>query len=99
MVGATPSTDRDIEVLAYDRNGRLLTRGEAAARFGTLAIERPTPDLSFLAVQLEGEGTAAALFDDLEFDHLGDPLTLAPRGVGATVGVERTDNVARLDGC
>ena len=96
LVAATPSTDRDVEVLAYDRNGLLLTRSEVVASFRTIAIERPSPDVSFLAVQLEGEGTSAALFDDLEFDHLGDPLTLAPRGVGASVGVERTDNVARL---
>lgn len=96
VVAATPSTDRGFEVLAYDRAGVLLTRSEAVASFSTIAIERPSADVSFLAVQLEGEGTSAALFDDLEFDHLGDPLTLAPRGVGASVGVERTDNVARL---
>lgn len=96
VVAATPSTDRDAEVLAYDRTGRLVTRSEAVASFQAIAIERPSPDVSFLAVQLDGEGTSAVLFDDLSFDHLGDPLTVAPRGVGATVGAERTDNVARL---
>ena len=61
-------------------------------------IERPSPDVAFLVVQLGGEsGANAAVFlDDLRFDHLGDPLTLSPRNVNATVGIERTDNTARL---
>jgi hypothetical protein len=91
VVAATPSTSRNAQVLAYDRAGVLVTQSAVAASFQTVTIERPSPDVAFLAVQLTGEGTSAILFDDLQFDHLGDPLTLESRGVVASVGVERTD--------
>jgi hypothetical protein len=96
VVDATAPTDRDAQLRAYDRSGHLLTSEEAVADGSTVSIDRSSPDVSFLAVQLDGEGTSALLFDDLVFDHLGDPLTLSPRDVGATVGSQRTDNVARL---
>ena len=96
VVAATPSTTRNAQVLAYDRGGLLVTQSAVAASFQAVTIERPSPDVAFLAVQLTGEGTSAVLIDDLQFDHLGDPVTLEPRGVVASVGVERTDNVARL---
>lgn len=96
VVAATPSTTRNAQVMAYNRAGVLVTQSAAAASFQAVTIERPSPDVAFLAVQLSGEGTSALLFDDLQFDHLGDPLTLEQRGVVASVGVERTDNVARL---
>ena len=96
VVEATPSTDRQADVLAYAANGTLLTSARVSANRSPVAIDRAGPDVAYLALQLTGEGTSVLLFDDLAFDHLGDPLTLAPRGVGASVGVERTDNVARL---
>jgi hypothetical protein len=96
VVDATPSTTRQADVLAYAANGALLTSSRVAASRSAVTIDRPTPDVVYLAVQLTGEGTSALLFDDVTFDHLGDPLTLTPRGVGATLGVTRTDNVARL---
>ncbi len=96
VVDATPATDREAEVLAYAASGAVLASTHVSASHSPVAIDRPSPDVAYLAVQLAGEGSSALLFDDLEFDHLGDPLTVAPRGVGATVGVARTDNVAHL---
>jgi hypothetical protein len=96
LVDATPSTTRQADVLAYAADGALLTSSRVAASRSAVTIDRPTPDVVYLAIQLTGEGDSALLFDDLQFDHLGDTLALEPRGVGATVGVERTDNVARL---
>jgi hypothetical protein len=94
-VGELGESSRNIQARAHGHNGGLLT-SEQVADGGTVAIERPSPDVSFLVVQLTGEGTSRALFDDLTFDHLGDPLTLSPRNVNATAGTARTDNVARL---
>lgn len=96
VVEATPSTDRQADVLAYGASGALLTSTRVSTNRSAVAIDRPSPDVAYLALQLTGEGTSALLFDDLVFDHLGDPLALAPRAVGATAGVERADNVARL---
>ena len=96
VVEATPSTDRSADVLAYAANGTLLTSTRVSTNRSAVTIDRTSPDVAYLALQLTGEGTSALLFDDLQFDHLGDPLTLVPRGVGASVGAERTDNVARL---
>ena len=96
VVSATPSTDRQVDVLAYGANGAPLATTRVPANGATVAIDRPSPDVAYLALQLTGEGASALLFDDLAFDHLGDPLALAPRELGATVGVETTVTVARL---
>jgi hypothetical protein len=96
VVEATPSTDRQADVLAYGANGALLASVRVSASRSPVAIERASADVAYLAVQLTGEGPSALLFDDLVFDHVGDPLQLNPRDVTASVGVERTDNVALL---
>lgn len=96
VVSATPSTLRAAEIFAYAADGTLLTSREAPASGVVVTIDRPTPDVAYLVLQLSGEGGSALLFDDLTFDHLGDQLGLSPRGVIATAGVPRTDNVARL---
>ena len=98
FVGQTIANSRPIQVRAHNRDGNLLTSRQTDASEATIEIERSSPDVAYLVVQLGGEqGTLSAVFlDDLRFDHLGDPLTLSPRNVNATVGIERTDNTARL---